>query len=570
MSILEPSNILLEQSLVEIKDALKSFSESQIDFETFMGLLEHAAISFQEREGTRGRLEYLDRHEPPLSSKINRILKTLATDIVLLGRQADLLRAAIIMAFNVTNTEILRERNEALRLKGMLKTALLYNEEIGSGVLVWNESFANEDRIIKNLISPLDLQSEILHLGRSNVSVLSHDMQISIEPGSSGFAGAWFEYTGEKGPDGPKVFGEQDPHDRIIEIRDTDPTTWFEYEAAFLPKDERERVSRKGFRYLNSKGEKINWAKGPLLDETNKAIDKLRLKLLCTLSSLKTASEISLIPHWGIKGKNRPFRIVRVEISPDATNWTRIDPKNVTAARGITLKKVQRTDITAKEPRWVFPSTPIQYVRLTIVQDLTYKSRIVVPLQVNKDGRAIEKTLAPTTDRGKLFRDHPFANTTINRKNLRGEKWAIGISDLSISRQDYHQFGEAVFKPINFPKPVDRVSISALLEIPEAFPVNEDLGNGNWIEFYLSHDQGSTWIRVSPQEEPNIGVPEVIAYNDNTPVGFRDQFTFYVDTETPVTSLMTKVAMYRPEELIGQTPMIRDGFRLKVILKETV
>lgn len=158
-------------------------------------------------------------------------------------------------------------------------------------------------------------------------------------------------------------------------------------------------------------------------------------------------------------------------------------------------------------------------------------------------------------------------NTTTNgliqkREFFNGKRWVIGVRDIVVNKNVYDSTGIIVSKKFNIPGIVDRVSLEADLSIPSNFDTSIV-----WMKFYISPDDGATWYQISRIQDDFLGVPEIIAFNDPTPLDLRESGVAYYDVKGTVDSLRVKVEITRPLDNQNATPILH-SYKLKVIKRD--
>jgi hypothetical protein len=158
-------------------------------------------------------------------------------------------------------------------------------------------------------------------------------------------------------------------------------------------------------------------------------------------------------------------------------------------------------------------------------------------------------------------------NSTVNdliqkKEVFKGKRWAIGIRDISIVTNKYDTKGFLVSKKFDIPGIVDRVALEADVSIP-----NDWDSSVNWIKFYISPDNGSTWYQISRIQDDFLNIPEIIAFNDPTPQDLREPGVGYYNVKNTVKSIRLKVEITRPDTAQNSTPVLK-SYKLKVIQRK--
>lgn len=158
-----------------------------------------------------------------------------------------------------------------------------------------------------------------------------------------------------------------------------------------------------------------------------------------------------------------------------------------------------------------------------------------------------------------------YDNSRLNNKDLiqkreffEGLRWAIGIRDIELNSIAYSDTSFFISNKLQISGIVDRVALEADVVIPESFD-----SSVNWIKFYISPDDGITWYPISRIQDDFLGIPEMIAFNDPTPIDLREPGVEYIETGQTVDSLRIKVEFTRPSDNQYLTPILR-SYKLKV------
>lgn len=145
-----------------------------------------------------------------------------------------------------------------------------------------------------------------------------------------------------------------------------------------------------------------------------------------------------------------------------------------------------------------------------------------------------------------------------NFETLNAKRASIGIRDIFVGMETFADAAEIVSKPFAINGRLDLVS----LQVDDYEPVEknssgETIGVSK-IRYYISVDNGSKWIEISPMSRPFSGVPEVLAFNQNlTTNPSVPQIAYFNSPEVPeeIKSIMFKAVM-RKERNVQATPAI--------------
>ena len=135
-------------------------------------------------------------------------------------------------------------------------------------------------------------------------------------------------------------------------------------------------------------------------------------------------------------------------------------------------------------------------------------------------------------------------------------RFAIGVRDIGMYSYEFAETSEMVSQPYHSPKPVAKVSVSVDEFVPKSFYLNAPGTENEWIKYYISVDDGTSWKRISPTNhnrtpDPNsiYDVPQIININSDISVEERDNPLAYLDTAEPVYQVRFKAVLSRPKDL---------------------
>lgn len=200
------------------------------------------------------------------------------------------------------------------------------------------------------------------------------------------------------------------------------------------------------------------------------------------------------------------------------------------------------------------------------VGEILVNQKTIVPDKKNRVAGPIPMASNPTQYIN--IRNTKVNNLLQKVEFFRGKRWAIGLRDITFSSNQYHSKSIAISKRFNVAGVIDRVAIEADLSIPESYPVVSSWED-SYIKFEISPDDGLTWIPISRIQDDLLEVPEIIAFNDPTPVELRLPGIGYYNTTNAVESLRVKITIQRPsngsENSYLNTSPILNSYRLKVL-----
>jgi hypothetical protein len=127
--------------------------------------------------------------------------------------------------------------------------------------------------------------------------------------------------------------------------------------------------------------------------------------------------------------------------------------------------------------------------------------------------------------------------------------YRIGLRDVGAFNYDFASTSEFVSIRYYCPKPVNKVSLRVVEQIPAQFPVGP-----RYIDYYVSADDGKTWLQINPLDQPTLVgedgliVPRTITFNPE--IGGDPQPTNkFVETEQPVLFLRLRAVFKNSPEV---------------------
>ena len=126
------------------------------------------------------------------------------------------------------------------------------------------------------------------------------------------------------------------------------------------------------------------------------------------------------------------------------------------------------------------------------------------------------------------------------------QRKSISIRDITVGYEEFSEKAQIVSKQFDFKSPIEYLTFSAEAGISGQLSPNV---NTEYIKYYISLDNGSNWIRVSPIESPLSEVGEVLAFNQNVDNTFKIPGIEYYNSPTvpdDPKSLIVKIDIEKP------------------------
>ena len=259
-----------------------------------------------------------------------------------------------------------------------------------------------------------------------------------------------------------------------------------------------------------------------------------------------------------------------MSVSEDQSEWVQLFPKNVWVANSIDQNTVNidGENIVIGTAVFRVHSQNVRYIRLKIDQRHILDTPIGhMYYTVRDDGdlsvQTFERVKGPVPLIDRIWEEKDtrsaYQNALIQRRELfNGKRWAIGIRDISAYSIQYVETSTMISKKFDIPGGVDRVALEADVELPSSYTTDRA-----WIRFFVSPDDGASWHQISRIQDDYFGVPEVIAYNDNTPAELRIPGIGYQETLNTATSVRVKIEIDREPDDDTLTPTVK-SYKLKV------
>lgn len=535
--------------------------------------------------------------DPARSDKINEFLKSVDFDIQTIQSQVDVISAATLFAHNFIKVEVLKSQYENTRLNNKLKTLQLYSSSADGNVIYFGDSFAS-DELIDFQLTPKETAPQIdgsgaITLGLKTVGPNAlKSMSISYSGDSNGIPGNNVEITNAdtattNATTGQKNYifaGETNPHASLKYLIDSNPATWIEFESILVNDADKKTARNFGFKYANDiykdrTDTTIQWGDGP-------SDGKLTMVLKGTLKKPTSINTFSLSINPMANKDNHPIKIVNVQVSEDGTEWETLSPTDVWLASDANLQSASKAaNLSIGVVSWKFPQMIVGQIMLTVEQQypmnidighIYYESKGTtreVPVESATPGDddknityRLEAVAGPRQEGPIPLASKPLA--TLKKASpgklvrkieiFKGQRWAIGLRDIFAGKMEYQSSSTLISKRFMVSGVVDRIALEADVAIPESFAAG-----GDWVKFYVSPDDGESWHQISRIENNYGDVPEILVFNDPTPVEFRDTNAGYVTTKSAVTDLRVKIEIERPVGLPLETPIL-NGYKLKI------
>jgi hypothetical protein len=248
--------------------------------------------------------------EPPVSSKVNLFFEGCSTDVNVAASQIDSLNAKSISVFNLFTKEIENEKRFSERIASKAKILQMYSKSPADDIFYVGDSFDNDDAIdyskIQAGFNPL-IKNGVMSLSISATQKWNANLVKVLSSG--GFIGNSHQVVKsldtEQSSDYKYVFENSSTLNNLTSIKDSNPLSYFEYEALNVdknnPSPKPSIPSQKNeFKYIKSEFSSSKTGEGDLLDWSEHQVGTpLVLDLELASSNSALANSIDITPYFG-------------------------------------------------------------------------------------------------------------------------------------------------------------------------------------------------------------------------------------------------------------------------------
>jgi len=322
MTQLSTNTVVYDQIIKKVSKFIVDYRENK--FPTNKKLLEEyqGLISFLNERVSGPLTEFVPyiKGEPPISTKFNSFTSSYADDLNIISKQLDYISAGLINSFNLFNSEIEQENNFINRIKSKIKILQMYSSGPSNDLYYFGNSFDSSDYIDFSKIQNSSV-IPLIENGQMSLSIGEvkswNAKYVLIEEGSNGYPGNNHEAYRVNDTDSDyRYFFKDTPTSRNKEnIRDNNPTTFFEYEQINIPRKPT-AAKQFEFKYINSTtgSQAIAYS-----DWSSFSGSSLILSLVMEAEYAQPANFINIMPYFG-SGNTlaKDVKVTRIEITNEA------------------------------------------------------------------------------------------------------------------------------------------------------------------------------------------------------------------------------------------------------------
>lgn len=586
MTQLSPITLVYDQIALSVSDIVRKNNEGK--YATKQDILEDFSKKLTEIydkvNSPQSSLNLFVNGEPPSSSTFNHFINALKDDINVSAKQLDFLNAKAISLFNLFALEIEQEKKYVERIFSKTKVLQMYSSSPTNDLIYNGDSFDNGDyidwekipvnqnpmitngfaclRIKENptkwLVNKVKINPSNGFIGNNNLAIMKSNSVGNVISNT-------YEYSFKNSP------SSSNP----VNIVDSNPATYFVYEAIKVEPNDSINRSQEEFSYIVNDSSIVNSSKNSLINWASHDISKpLILDFTLTSNNAQRANAINIIPFFDssklIKVKKiyitdssgQTENILKEEffIGLSIENLTKESFKNYFLNSGIfhfsermvsecrvVIEQSNFQDETILHTYWQtnYQSTDLEntlfnnntrfnaeninkdlyssavYDRSQIIPKLTNPNEFKKDIILYKNLNILVKNSKDSKSTG-LLEQNFNVSLKIAREPLPAKRMSIGIRDVALYNQEYENSADIISKPYLFDSPVESVMLD----------VQSDSGNipnfNGYIKSYISLDEGKKWIEISPiqrgfnvDESSSEAIPEIITFNQNIATGFK-------------------------------------------------
>lgn len=580
------SNIALDKRLKEIVGRLnREFKNGSIQTETdYVYKMKDAVVSFYKTVGKPTFTFHPASDVPSFTHYVDMVTKAKADMDVLL-------EGCISISNNLKVSE--SELNDTVnvlvkRTNNILANVMNLEKKIKSlrniKNVIYSDSFntnTNTHRETSEEFSAYaDTSSGTLMLPHTSNKRIVDEFETKILDTSNGFPGNTHEvyYSNVVSANNNVRFkGENDPHLSLKSLTENGvKNTWFEFEIFKLSEEIEVATSGIGFMYkegvrwvtddnslildlelYTENPVKGNYIKITGTPKSNSNVSNPVIKKI-TISDDITGVQVihinkELIDDIVVTFTSQYIRKVKIEIEQKEgilTDVCRQFALNVDPVKIPYLAIDEFRDYMQIEK----PSYSIELLGLKYDQS---NSTIIYPSTKDKNNFLSEEYV-----KSKLFYSNKSeSNYKIKTEVVKATRYSIGLKDIDIRDKKYLDSSVYISEDFISNEPIKTITFNAEDYIPGKFKnfIKKEEDINKFIEYFISFDNGATWIKINPRHKAHIG-PCTIVINSNAVVSNRNKNISYIDLITEPNEFKIKIEISRPKEIEDETPIIYGYF----------
>lgn len=573
LRIASKSKLIEEKTKLLFSDLKSRFDKGQIKTQTELSYLTYIALEDMFTQLGKPSMQKRYAIGTPESANYNSMMKEMYNDLLTLFAECKAMTTALQESFQQVEIERqglnwqVKELNDRLNGIGVMMTQ-------SRGEVIFRDSFIDATKfdvsMIKDDPAAVNTTEGVLSLMKVESEDYRNNVTVRITKGN-GFLGNTHQVRSLDGT--YKFYGEESVNIDLLSIMDGNADTWFEYEAFSLPTETMNLTHGFGFDYQ----EGIKW----VMDDRETLVIEMEVELPVA----KTINWLSVSPFIPTDKGSTPSYIRSVVIQDGKGSFNEV-------SSGYDILK---EDIIYPFSRQVCKKI---YVKIeqpssyeTLVGHIFYKEldsaeNSYMQKDREMEGRRIDGEKASIETLGYLF--DPVSQSIIqpsrtegisdeiNEETIKAElfqlpevtgqvqagleavlakRFLIGLRDVNVSSYRFAQTSEYISLCYDTEDEIKSIELDAVQQIPE------ELGDGDWITYQISVDEGKNWHRISPRWTTDGNAIIKYLINESVPEEGRYANYGYIDTNEPIRCVRLRIFLQRPISITNAdyyTPLVKE------------
>lgn len=520
------------------------------------------------------------------ASKTDDLMQSLYSDIGVAYDELEYVSSRLQEAYNTNQDYKTSVKNRVLYLTSIISDLNTMSGQSNEMFMMFEDSLTNYDFVDKEFSvgEPANISTSegIAHLSVTNDIIMTDNIE-DIKVTGNGIAGNYYvvkkvniETINPEYNIYAKYQSDDDAHDSITEITDSEVHTWYEYEKV-------------GFSNTNKLGRyDIEWATAEQIH------DELTLKISIKLKGLAIINWLDIIPYMPEQARST-IDVYSIKVSDDGSNFTSIykDKDIIDSEIHIVPQRFLNNPLFsddniakfASQGVFSFPTVSARYIEIVLKQTKPYDEYIgctyYKEVNISNTGEVFER-LIPTQSVPSYIVNGPIGKYQLETNKLivkgidiiDGWRYCIGVRGVDVYNKKFEKQSEIVTRKLETTMPIRKVVLYANEIIPDEYLAYGLEKRNDWLKYYISIND-TDWYPIAPMHHNQVGdlkiPPKVYEINSLAPV--EERITSlnkgYITSPIDVTSIRLKVVFSRPDELSGTTPILEE-YGLKCIFGGTV
>lgn len=572
LQIANKSQLIEERTRLILQELLKRYKQGEIKTEAELQYLLIRALEDLYTKVGKPTMQQRLAWGAPSSADYNDTMNEVYNDVQTLFTESKAMEAAIQESFEQVELERQILSWQTNDIKDRLQDIQLKMEQ-ENGEAIFRESFLNKDNMDSDMavltLAAVNTNEGALTLNQIEAEQFQTDATVRILEGN-GLTGNTHQVRALDGS--YRFYGQDNMHIDLVTVLDGNRDTWVEYETFSVSDEVLEATNGYGFEYK----EGIKWIK-----ETN---DSLRLLIEIELPITEKINWFTLAPFLP-SDKGAAPAIVRNIIVYDG--------------KGSAVEIAKGGEVLDEDKIFIFPRQNCKRVHILIEQPSSYETLVghfffkeLEETSVNylandkeQSGRRIdgdkpsidnllygynpatkqiiqpERTGPESLIDNEEIKNNLFLTPDTNGQvqagleALTAKRFMIGLKDTEIASYRFSIQSEYVSVAFETEDNITAIYLNADHVIPK------EMGNGNWIQYFISIDDGRNWKEIAPRGSTKEGAKVQYLINQSIPQEGRFDNYGYIDTMEPVKSVRLKIVLSRPTNIVDAeyyTPIIHD------------